>query len=585
MYTENLRYIPATELDGKKEYDSGFIVDSKNAQLIEDLEFSFSAFKGQYSNQRDDLINNWIGVDEGFKYIDKNLSDSSKTLNILLNTNQRPYAYRENNEIKGMIVQLIYEFAKFFKYKLNIIDTNTVEDFIPAVKNGSVDISVGYVLNEDISKETSLKLMTTQISSATIYVIRYDNSINSTEWTIPSSVEEFDGEALGCLKPDEDLMKSIFPESEKKIISSSYPNELFNYLLRETTDGVLVDKIILDYYLKNTDRLSYYDDILSNNSYGILFNSEETRNKFNEFLEKNYSEGKLNQLFNEWKNADENKIINKEYTTLSGNNILKVSFPKIRPMCYSENGVYKGYELDLLYQFAKENEYNIEINSENPDVYLGCKNITNNNYFSNPILNSSSVLAVRKDSIRKLIPIKVLDGNYVEENKIEIPVNVSGKEKKSSCVFPNSFYNNTILINCSISDLSESEKFNKEEIKYGNTNERIKLLYSSISAENLLKSNNIFSDNNLIKNSDTSNIICPDKNNTDNTDDIDDTDNSTNFRTYGIKKSSGLSTGGIVAIIIPCAAVLIGAIVAALMLGKTPAPVQTTSSEYQLNVR
>jgi hypothetical protein len=156
MYTENLTYIPATELDGKKEYDSGFIVDSKNAQLIKDLDFSFSAFKGQYSNQRDDLINNWIGVDEGFKYIDKNLSDSSKTLNILLNTNQRPYAYRENNEIKGMIVQLIYEFAKFFKYKLNIIDTNTVEDFIPAVKNGSVDISVGYVLNEDISKETSL---------------------------------------------------------------------------------------------------------------------------------------------------------------------------------------------------------------------------------------------------------------------------------------------------------------------------------------------------------------------------------------------------------------------------------------------
>ena len=536
-------------------------------------------------------MSNWLGVDEGLKYINKTANNPTQNLSILVNFNQQPFAYKENNEQKGLIVNLLYGFANALHYNLELKETNTVEDFIPAVKNGSVNASVGYVIKEEISNDDSIYLIKTPVNATTVSVIRYDDSINSTVWGIPNSIKDFDGEYLGCLEGEEDLLISLFPESEEKINTSTYSNELFNLLLKEDIDGILLDKIILNYYLKNNDRVAYYEDILANNSYGFSFRNETIKNEFNEFLNDNYNETKLNELFNEWKEANSTKKINEEYTNLTGNITLEIAFPNIRPVSYVENGIYKGYELDLLYRFAKEKGYKIEIIQVGggyiPDVYIGCQNITtkDNIYFSNPILNSSSVLAVRKDSIRSRLPITVLNGNYSKktENKIEIPVNVSGIYKNSSCILPDTFYNDTILINCTISDLSEDALFNGTEINYGHTDDRINLLYASIKAENLIKANNIFSDNSIITHSNTNGIICPNSNNSSSnnyssnnsssnnsnsadssSDDSNSDDSSSNstinkFNNFNFnKKKKGLSTGGIIGIIIPCVVVLIG---------------------------
>ena len=48
---------------------------------------------------------------------------------------------------------------------------------------------------------------------------------------------------------------------------------------------------------------------IANSSYGFSFNKENIRNEFNDFLSNNYDNNNLNSLFEEWKNADENKVI------------------------------------------------------------------------------------------------------------------------------------------------------------------------------------------------------------------------------------------------------------------------------------
>ena len=184
-------------------------------------------------------------------------------------------------------------------------------------------------------------------------------------------------------------------------------------------------------------------------------------------------------------------------------------------MCYIENGVYKGYELDLLYRFAKENEYKIVINSENiNNISIGCKNITIKEgiYFSDPILKSSSVVVIRKDSKRNILPIIALYGNFTEKknNIIEIPVEIpDGNIKTSSCILPELYYNDTILLNCSVNNITENEQsyFNGGEIKYGKTNNRIKILYATLDVNNILNANNLFSDESILKQSDTSNLF------------------------------------------------------------------------------
>lgn len=188
---------------------------------------------------------------------------------------------------------------------------------------------------------------------------------------------------------------------------------------------------------------------------------------------------------------------------------IEVTFPNIRPNC-TENGEYKGYELELLYRFAKANNYTISIipwtrpfTGKN-NVNIGCQNIssTEDRYFSNPILNTSSVLAVRKDSIRSELPIEVLNGNYtlVDGNWVEIPVEVSGFNRTASCYFPNQYTNDILYMNCSIPGLNQTHQF-KGDYKYYKTNQKLKILYSTIDADNLLNSNSIFPNSNTITHS------------------------------------------------------------------------------------
>lgn len=179
---------------------------------------------------------------------------------------------------------------------------------------------------------------------------------------------------------------------------------------------------------------------------------------------------------------------------------IEVTFPNIRPNC-TENGEYKGYELELLYRFAKANNYTISIipwtrpfTGKN-NVNIGCQNIssTEDRYFSNPILNTSSVLAVRKDSIRSELLIEVLNGNYtlVDGNWVEIPVEVSGFNRTASCYFNNQYTNDILYMNCSIPGLNQTHQF-KGDYKYYKTNQKLKILYSTIDEDNLLNSNSIF---------------------------------------------------------------------------------------------
>lgn len=42
-----------------------------------------------------------------------------------------------------------------------------------------------------------------------------------------------------------------------------------------------------------------------------------------------------------------------------GKGELVIYFPFLRPMCYFENREYKGFELDLLYKFARAKNYTI----------------------------------------------------------------------------------------------------------------------------------------------------------------------------------------------------------------------------------
>ena len=223
-------------------------------------------------------------------------------------------------------------------------------------------------------------------------------------------------------------------------------------------------------------------------------------------------------------------------------------------MCYYENMEFKGFEIDLLYRFGRAKNYSLEIihwlvdnNDDDINVNIGYQNITEREgiYFSKPIYNSSLILAVRPDSIRSKLPLNVLDANHQQkkENIYETQVDINGVIKKKVCSLPDTFYNESILINCTISNISENDLQNIKNMKNVNSTDRIKILYSTIRVDNLENAEILFPGQNIISQSNVDNILY----------------NNTNedMKTYYKKSDKGLSTGAIVAIIIPLAVLLV----------------------------
>ena len=570
MDSEDLTYIEVTE-EEQEEIDSVLIVNSNYPEL--------SAQLNEYVPIFDNITKIWIGKDDGLKYFNKTIENTQKNLTILVHFNQVPFSFIRDGELVGILPHVMYGFANKYNYSLEIVEAQNNDQYIQDIKDNIVNISIGYLFKGSYENDDSLLIIKSPVKVTTVNIIRYDNSIDSNIWTIPNSISDFNGWKIGSLTSQKNLLKQLFPKStEDQIATADNINDLFTRLLLEDMDGILIDKIVLDYYEKKTNRLSSYDDILVNNSYGFKFKDKQLAEKYNEFLASNYDNDKLNNLFNEWKSASTSKIIEEEYTSLTGDNYLTVSFDNVRPMSYLENGIYKGYELDLLYRFAKENDYNIQIiknmkeNDNSNTVIIGCQNITNIDgyYFSNPILNSSSILATRKDSKRNSLPLVVLNENYTTKanNAIDIPVEISGINKTSSCVFPEIFYNDVITINCSISDLSEIGEF-KGEIKHGDSKDRIKILYSTIRADNLMKANELFSE---------SIITFPNDTNSDN-------GNEEFKHLVKFKKSNGLSGGAIAGILVPLSLVLIAVTVFSFMYSNKATPQYPESPSSMIGLK
>ena len=561
--------------DKFKDYDFGCVISKKKQWLIDGIKDVF-ATTGIFINF---YQNNWLGVDETVKLINKTLINPNPELEFtyLSNFNTSPYAYtNKNNEDIGLITQLLYEYARYYDKGITLKKTNTDEDLIPSVINSTVDMSVGSIILSDVNTEIA-EFVKSPINATPITVIRYDNAEASLVLELQNSIKEFDGVNIGVLNGHEGLINNIFPNTKQnQIYKFDQANEMFNNLLSENIDAILADELLVEFYEKLSSRISSYKEKICNVSYGISFTDKNIRDDFNDFLDENYDENSLKNLLEEWRNADENKQLDYSLPSV-GKGELVTYFPYIRPMCYHENIQSKGFELDLLYKFARAKNYTIrhilwlrKTPDENANVNIGFQIITEkeNLYFSKPIYNGTSILAVRPDSIRNTLPITVLDGNYQQKknNNYETKVEINGTIKNKICTLPDTFYNDTILINCSISGISEDELKNIKNLKIVNSSDRIKILYATFRVDNIENANVLFPDKNFSIQSNMDNIINPnDQGDT-------STDTSIDNTKYIKKSDKGLLTGGIIAIVIPTVILVVGIAILAFTLKSSKSP-------------
>ena len=180
--------------------------------------------------------------------------------------------------------------------------------------------------------------------------------------------------------------------------------------------------------------------------------------------------------------------------------------------------------------------------------------------------------------------------------------------KNSSCIFPKK-YNDTIIINCTIYNITENNTY-FEGFEYGNSTDKIKYVHYSFNATTFFNANKILTNHTIIKESNKTGEICLTSNSSSNTSNIsnvsdtssvsntsntinnddeeEEKNQTTNYLTYFKKKSSrGLSTGAIIGIILPCEVVLLAISILALRCrnNEPESRKEISSSEINLKIK
>ena len=541
----------------------GFAVQKDDHKLLNELNDFINHMPSEIEMRK-----SWLGIDEDQNHVWRNLNGTDGTINFMIKPENPSYSYLENGQALGVEALFIYYFAYANGYQINLILGETIQDQINCLKNKSIDIAGFMPILEEFKNNVSYtKVFHPSISNV---LIRYENSQTCTAGSnIYDSVRDFNGEILGSLNEIYyiNLTKSHFPKSELILRDSFY--DLYTELLYENIEGFIIDRTIADYF-KNRypDRLTFYTENYLNNSYAFGFQinneSENLLNEFNDFI----SNFDLKSLYNKWVRPNNSSHIDKNLNK-SAELINAAFYMENRPMCYYEMEEEKGFELDLLYQFAKENNYNINltrINRANDRInYIteGLANITGGLFsileerkqyinFSNPILVSPTILAVRTDSKKDYYKTVIVDNNFEEKpnNNVEIEVKFSNITKNASCVFPKK-YNHTIIINCTISNITEKNPY-YEGFQYGNSSDKIRFIYYDFEPQNFFNANLILPGLNIIQESNKSKLICSKKSNGSDVDDneFNKLNNNSSKKAYHISKTTIIEISISIAVIL-----------------------------------
>ncbi len=188
-----------------------------------------------------------------------------------------------------------------------------------------------------------------------------------------SDLSELNGENMGCMSGSifDELIAERFPDSQ--IIYYSSRSELLLGLSSGKIAGFVSDEPVAMMMVKANEGVTYLDEAVGSVDYGICFssNAKDKLIKFNEYLAKITANGHLEELQKKWIDPEATGRKKADFSLSGENGTLRcVTTPDAAPFSFMADGKFEGYEVELLYEFASEYGYDLEINTVSFDALL-----------------------------------------------------------------------------------------------------------------------------------------------------------------------------------------------------------------------
>ena len=359
-----------------------------------------------------------------------------------------------------------YEKNKIFHKNIFSLIFLITFSFLPIIYSISGSDIVRQISEECNENENSLKFNI--IMNSTAFLLYLNSKLLRNLDTIQSDLV---GKNIGIErgKTFESIVKTNYPRSTIVYADSSL--SLIISLLSGNAQALILDEPVAKYYSNKISEISCSNSNIQKENYGFAFSKNEINinliKYFNEYLSSIKQRGEYDNILNIWKG--DFTSMQKIDKNLDGNNgVIKAAFNQnLPPMSYKDEqtGDMVGFEIDLLYRFAKIYGYKIELTTltlneqinnlinGNVDLIGGCISITDERSlimdFSDPITEGGPLLVMKQQgnqqnkqptitAVSKKIIIKDQLGNQKYDNKLSFPVNnlPDGQTRSGYCIFP-----------------------------------------------------------------------------------------------------------------------------------------------------
>ncbi len=153
---------------------------------------------------------------------------------------------------------------------------------------------------------------------------------------------------------------------EISVLKYQAPSDLIMALKSKKVQGVMLPKTTARLIIKHNPEIGFLTESLFSNPLGVGFHKDNSslKKEFDLFLEKIKANGTYDEMYQRWFEEDAESAIMPEFNLANNKKQLNlgVSTGNLPFLAYSE-GQYIGFDAEMLYRFAEENGYNLNITS------------------------------------------------------------------------------------------------------------------------------------------------------------------------------------------------------------------------------
>ena len=317
-----------------------------------------------------ELQTKWFSASEPAGTIDfSQLAGENGTLRVATTVESKPFDYLRDGQFCGFDADFIFRFAQEYGYALEI-DTMDFGALLPSLSAGRYDLAISSIT---VTEERKESVLFSDIYCGCPIVMAVPD--DGEEANVKQSLEEYKTAKIGVLSGSvyDDFVEERFPNASRLYYSMF--SDMIVAVEQGKIDGYLSENTYVTAAIWEGAKIQAVDEAIACTHAGYIFQKGDQsallREQMNSFIRAAKENGTLDALNEKWfgKTEPTEKL---DYNSLTGENgTLRIAVaPDMKPISYIKDGELTGYEIEVIYLFAKEFGYKLDMSYMTFDAIL-----------------------------------------------------------------------------------------------------------------------------------------------------------------------------------------------------------------------